>query len=131
MIETLSVTQILAVFIGLYWVATGVGLLNSHKNFATMIEEYRENTALGFLAGAFTFALGAAMVAVHNIWIGPLAIVVSLLAWSTLIKGALLLAFRRPYLDLMKGIAFTEATVTPYGIVIIVLGAILAIAGLV
>ncbi len=130
MIETFSVTQILAVFIGLYWVAAGVGLLNSHKNFATMIEEYRENTALGYLAGAFTFALGAAMVAVHNIWTGPLAIVVSLLAWSTLIKGALLLAFRRPYLDLMKGLSFTEATVTPYGIAIIVLGAILAIAGL-
>jgi len=131
MIEAFSVTQILAFFIGLYWVAAGVGLLNSHKNFATMIEEYRENTALGFLAGAFTFALGAAMAAVHNIWTGPLAIVVSLLAWSTLIKGALLLAFRGPYLDLMKGIAFTEATVTPYGIAIIVLGAILAIAGLV
>ena len=130
MIETFSVTQILAVFIGLYWVAAGVGLLHSHKNFATMIEEYRENTALGFLAGAFTFALGAAMVAVHNIWTGPLAIVVSLLAWLTLIKGALLLAFRRPYLDLMKGLSFTEATVTPYGIAIIVLGAILAIAGL-
>ena len=130
MIETLSVTQVLAVFVGLYMVAAGVGLLNSDKNFATMIEEYRDNTALGFLAGAFTFALGAAMVAVHNLWTGPLAIVVSLLAWWTLIKGALLLAFRRPYLDFMKGIPFTKATVTPYGIAIIVLGAILAVAGL-
>ena len=130
MIETLSVTQILAVFLGLYMVAAGIGLLTSHKSFATMIKEFSENTALGFLAGAFTFALGAAMVSVHNLWTGPLSIVVSLLAWWTLIKGALLLAIRRPYLDLMKGIPFTRATVTAYGIVIIVLGAVLAIAGL-
>ena len=74
MIETLSTTQILAVFIGLYMVAAGIGLLTGRGSYATMIEELRDNTAFGFLTGAFAFALGAAMVAVHNLWTGPLAI---------------------------------------------------------
>jgi hypothetical protein len=130
MIETLSVTQILAVFLGLYGVAAGIGMLTDRNSYASMIEGVRENTALGFLTGAFVFALGAAMVAVHNLWTGPLAIVVSLLAWWTLIKGVLLLAIRRPFLDIVNVVPFTGATGVPLGIAVIVLGAVLAIAGL-
>ena len=130
MIETLSVTQILAVFLGLYMVAAGIGMLTDRNSYASMIEGVRENTALGFLTGAFVFALGAAMVAVHNLWTGPLAIVVSLLAWWTLIKGVLLLAIRRPFLDIVNVVPFTGATGVPLGIAAIVLGAVLAIAGL-
>ena len=130
MIETLSVTQILALFLGLYMVAVGIGLFTGHNSYATMIDEFRENTALGFLTGAFTFALGAAMVAVHNLWTGPLAIVVSLIAWWTLIKGVLLLAIRRRYLDLINVVPFTAATAAPFSIAVMVLGVVLFYAGL-
>ena len=130
MIETLSVTQILAVFIGLYMVAAGIGFLTGRGSYATLIDELRDNTALGYVTGAFVFALGAAMVAVHNLWTGPLAIVVSLVGWGALIEGVLMLAIRRPFLGLVKVVPFTPATMVPFGIAAIVLGAVLAIAGL-
>ncbi len=130
MIETLSVTQILAVFLGLYMVAAGIGLLTGQDSFATMMEEFRENTALGFLTGAFTFALGAAMVAVHNLWTGPLTIVVSFIGWAALIEGVLMLAIRRPFLGLVRMVPFTAATMVPFGIAAIVFGAALLYAGL-
>ena len=130
MIETLSTTQILAVFIGLYMVAAGIGFLTGRGSYATLIDELRDNTALGYVTGAFVFALGAAMVAVHNLWTGPLAIVVSLVGWGALIEGVLMLAIRRTFLGLVKVIPFTPATMVPYGIAAIVLGAVLAIAGL-
>jgi len=130
MIETLSVTQILAVSIGLYMVAAGIGLLTERNSYATMIDELRENTALGFLTGAFVLALGAAMVAVHNLWTGPLAIVVSILAWWTLVKGVLLLAIRRPFLDLVNVVPFKSVNGVPFGIAVIVFGAVLLYAGL-
>ncbi len=130
MIETLSTTQILAVFIGLYMVAAGIGLLTGRGSYATMIEELRDNTAFGFLTGAFAFALGAAMVAVHNLWTGPLAIVVSLVGWAALIEGVLILAIRRRFLDLVKVVPLTGAAEVPFGIAIIVLGVVLLYAGL-
>ena len=130
MIETLSVTQILAVFIGLYMVAAGIGLLTDRNGYATLIDDLRENAALGYVTGVFVFALGAAMVAVHNLWTGSLAIVVSLFGWGTLVEGVLLLAIRRPSLSLAKVIPFTPATMVPYGIAVIVLGAVLLYAGL-
>ena len=130
MIETLSVTQILAVFIGLYMVAAGIGLLTDRNGYATLIDDLRENAALGYVTGVFVFALGAAMVAVHNLWTGSLAIVVSLFGWGTLVEGVLLLAIRRPSLSLVKVIPFTPATMVPYGIAAIVFGAVLLYAGL-
>ncbi len=130
MIETLSVTQILAVSLGLYIVAAGIGLLTERNSYATMIDELRENTALGFLTGAFVLALGAAMVAVHNLWTGPLAIVVSILAWWTLVKGVLLLAIRRPFLDSVNVVPFKSVNGVPLGIAVIVFGAVLLYAGL-
>jgi hypothetical protein len=130
MIETQSTTQILAVFIGLYMVAVAIGLLTGRGSYATMIDELRDNTALGFLTGAFAFALGAAMVAVHNLWTGPLAIVVSLVGWAALIEGVLILAIRRRFLDLVKVVPLTGAAEVPFGIAIIVLGVVLLYAGL-
>jgi hypothetical protein len=130
MIETLSVTQILAVFIGLYMVAAGIGFLTGRGSYASLIDELRDNTALGYVTGAFVFALGAAMVAVHNLWTGPLAIVVSLVGWGALIEGVLMLAIRRTFLGLVKVVPLTPATLVPCGIAVIVFGAVLAIAGL-
>lgn len=130
MIETLSTTQILAVFIGLYMVAAGIGFLTGRGSYATLIDELRDNTALGYVTGAFVFALGAAMVAVHNLWTGPLAIVVSLVGWGALIEGVLMLAIRRTFLGLVKVVPFTPATMVPYGIAAIVFGAVLLYAGL-
>jgi len=130
MIETLSVTQILAVFIGLYMVAAGIGFLTGRGSYATLIDELRDNTALGYVTGAFVFALGAAMVAVHNLWTGPLAIVVSLVGWGALIEGVLLLAIRRTFLGVVKVVPLTPATMVPCGIAAIVGGAVLLYAGL-
>ena len=130
MIETLSVTQILAVFIGLYMVAAGIGFLTGRGSYATLIDELRDNTALGHVTGAFVFALGAAMVAVHNLWTGPLAIVVSLVGWGALIEGVLMLAIRRTFLGLVKVVPLTPATLVPCGIAAIVGGAVLLYAGL-
>jgi len=128
MTETLTVTQLLAAFIGMYLVAAGIGLLSDQNSYAKMLDELRENTALGFLTGAFVLALGAAMVAVHNLWTGPLAVVVSVIAWWTLIKGICLLAIRRPFLELASAISFKNSA--PFGAAVILFGAALLYAGL-
>ena len=130
MIETLSVTQILAVFIGLYMVAAGIGLLTGRGSYATVIDDLRDNTALGYVTSVFVFVLGAVMVAVHNLWTDPLAIVVSLVGWGALIEGVLMLAIRRPFLNFVRVVPFTAATMVPCGIAAIVLGAVLLYAGL-
>jgi hypothetical protein len=130
MIETLSTTQILGVIIGLYMVAAGIGLLTGRGSYATVIDELRDNTALGYLTSVFVFVLGAVIVAVHNHWTGPVAIVVSLVGWAALIEGVLMLAIRRPLLGLVRVVPFTAAMMMPFGIASIVFGALLLYAAL-
>ncbi len=130
MVETLSVTQILAVFIGLYMVAAGVGLLTDKNAYATVIDDLRENPTLGYVTSVLVFVLGAAIVSVHNLWTDPLAVAVSLVGWGALVEGVLMLAIRRPFLSLVAVIPFTAATAVPFGIAIIVFGAVLLYAGL-
>jgi hypothetical protein len=129
MIENLTVTQLLATFVGLYLMAAGIGLLRERDSYSKMLNEFRDNTALGFVTGAFVFALGAAMVSVHNLWTGPLAIIVSMIAWWTIIKGFCLLAIRNQFLRLADAIAMENSALL--GTLIIVLGTALLAAGLV
>ena len=129
MIENLTVTQLLATFVGLYLMAAGIGLLHERDSYSKMLNEFRDNTALGFVTGAFVLALGAAMVSLHNLWTGPLAIIVSVIAWWTLIKGFCLLAIRNQFLRLADAIAIENSALL--GTLIIVLGTALLAAGLV
>jgi len=126
----LTITQILGVIIGLYMVATGIGLLTGRSSYATLIDDLRENTALGYITSVFVFVLGAVIVAVHNLWTSPVAIVVSLVGWAALIEGVLMLAIRRPFLSLVRVVPFTAATMVPLGIAGIVCGAVLVYAAL-
>ena len=129
MIENLNVTQLLAAFVGLYLIAAGIGLLREQDSYSKMLNEFRDNTALGFVTGAFVLALGAAMVAVHDVWTGPLAIIVSVIAWWTLIKGFCLLAIRNQFLAWANVVSLKNSALL--GTVVIVLGAALLAAGLV
>ena len=51
-----------------------------------------QNSAMTLILGVITLAAGLAMVLAHNIWSGgALVVIVTLLGWTTLIKGLLFL----------------------------------------
>ena len=103
-------------------VAAGIGLLNDRDSYATLIGDLSDYTALGYVTSVFVFVLGAVMVADHNLWTDPLAVVVSLIGWAVLIVGVLMLAIRRQFLGLVDVVPLTAATAVPLGIFIIVFG---------
>jgi len=120
--DTFATTQTFALFIGLYMLAGGTGILVDHKNYAGVIEEFRSSIAVTYLAGVMTFVLGAVIVAIHNLWTSPAAILVSLVGWAALVEGILLLAFRRPFLDLVSRFPMSARTMYPFGILAMAVG---------
>ena len=64
----------------------------------------------------FVFVLGAVLVAVHNQWNGPLAVIVSLISWGAFIEGVLMLAARRPFLDIVGRIPTSAKMMKAFGI---------------
>lgn len=108
MFDSLTLTQGLAALIGLYFLAAGVGLLRDRDVVMSMFQELKTQPMLGYLAGVVTFAIGAAMVGLHNDWSTWLSSFVSFIGWGALLEGTLLLAARTWFLELFEGLMTSE-----------------------
>ena len=125
----MTLTQTLALLIGLYMIAGGIALLREGATYVGVIKIFRENAALGYLAGVVTFAIGGALVALHNDWSTLLSSVISLVGWAALIEGFLLIALRDPFMKTFEKIAFTDGVIKGFGIGTLLLGAVLLYCG--
>lgn len=126
--DTISVLTLrLAEVIGLYMVVMGVGGLAAPHRWRAMMGDLERSPGLVMALGFPAFAIGAALVLIHDIWTDPLAIVVTLIGYVALVKGALLLAVPGPLFKLGRwSLNFTRA----WAIISILLGILLFLAGL-
>ncbi|MBA4765749.1 MAG: hypothetical protein H2048_09755 [Erythrobacter sp.] len=94
MAEGVDIPAWIALFMGLYALAAGIGELRHPGGWAAMLEDYERNTALRFLTGIVCIGLGGAIYLVSpwrpDDW---LAILITVLGGWMAIEGALILAF--------------------------------------
>jgi len=89
----LPLTVFLAKLIGLYCIIVALALMARKQSTIAAIKALVGNPPLLLLVEVLGLALGLAMVLGHNIWSGgALPIVVTLLGWVMVIRGAVLLA---------------------------------------
>ena len=131
MLDNPTTTQILAALIGLYFLAAGVGLLVDRKNASELMRELTAHPMFGFLGGIIAFAIGGAIVAVHNNWDSLLSGFVSLVGWMSLAEGVLMLACRKWFLGLFTRLALSPGVVTVFGLGTLIAGAMLVSAAIV
>ena len=81
---------LIAKFIGHYIMVIGIGLLFNSKAFQKIMEDFFKNAALVYVTGLITFVAGLAIVLSHNLWVLDWRLIITLLGWNVLIKGALL-----------------------------------------
>ncbi len=129
--DALNTTQILAALIGLYFLAAGVGLLVDRNNAAELMKELTAQPMFGFLGGIIAFAIGGAIVGVHNNWNGILSGFVSLVGWVSLLEGVLMLACRKWFLGLFTRLALSPGVVTAFGLGTLIAGVALVSAAFV
>jgi len=108
MLDSLTLTQGLAALIGLYFLAAGVGLLCERERLGQMFQELKAQPMLGYLGAVVAFAIGGAIVSVHNDWSTWLSSFVSLMGWGALLEGTLLLAARTWFLELFEGVLTSD-----------------------
>lgn len=122
MLATYSLTETIALLLGLYFLAAGLGLVIDTRGFAGIFNEFENSKALSFMAALSAFVIGAVIVAIHNLWTDPLAIFVTLVGWIALIKGILILAF--PGLISLIGtvLPLTEKFIRAYGFFVLLIG---------
>lgn len=122
MFDALTLTQGLAALIGLYFVSAGVGLLRDRAGAAAMFQALKTQPMLGYLGALIAFAIGGAIVAVHNDWSSWLAGFVSLVGWVALLEGVLLLAAREWFIGLFDNALTRDGFLKAAAIATIVAG---------
>jgi hypothetical protein len=127
MTTTSVITLHLCVLLGLYMLAAGIGGLHEGARWRGLIDELERSPGLCYLLAALAFLAGAGMVLLHNFWSDPLAILVTLIGWSALAEGLVLLAFPAAWFALARlFVPYLRAV----AIAAILLGALLLLAGL-
>lgn len=125
MLDTYTLTQTIAIFLGIYMLSAGVGLLTDSKGFASVMDDFIDNLGLTYIAAVVAFFAGATLVAIHNLWSTPLEIIVSLVSWAALIEGVLMIAFRRPFFTIIGAMPLNEKFMKGYGVFTITIAAVL------
>ncbi len=93
----MNTTIFLAKAFSLYFVIVGLAMIFHRKYYLEAAAEMLEHKGLSFFTAIFTLTLGILLVLFHNIWDEVWAIVISVLAWLTLLKGMVRLFFPKQF----------------------------------
>ncbi len=82
----MNLSKYLAELWGITIAVVSFVLLIKPKRLGRLFAEV-ENEAIMFFLGIVTFAIGLAMVLVHNLWVPDWRVAITILGWLTLFKG--------------------------------------------
>ena len=95
--DMLTLTTFLSRLIGIYCIIVGTAMALHKAATLQMVVALVNDPPVMYLFGLIVVAVGLAMVLHHNFWRrGPVAAVVTLIGWTTLLKGLLFLLLPPP-----------------------------------
>ncbi len=89
----MEVSIFLAKALGLYLVIVGAGMLINGEKFRKMLLPILKDPGMVLFTGFLALIVGIPMVIIHNLWVMDWRVLITILAWLTLIKGAVRMFF--------------------------------------
>jgi len=83
----------LAKVFGILFTVIGLGFLINFKSYQKIYDDFFKNSALIYIGGFLALIMGTLLVIYHNIWEGGWVVIITVLAWMSLLKGIILLIF--------------------------------------
>ncbi|MCF7830730.1 hypothetical protein K9M41_01905 [Candidatus Gracilibacteria bacterium] len=83
----------LAKFLGIMFTVMGLAILFNFKTYPKVMGDVLKNSALVYLCGFLSLMMGILLVLFHNVWEGGWVVLITVIAWISLVKGVLLLLF--------------------------------------
>lgn len=103
-------------------------MLINRKNIDLLFEAYK-STAAVYITGILETFLGIALVLGHNMWTADFRVVITLIGWMLLLRGAGRVLFPSRIPRVLGKFRTMQSTFTPLLAVIFLLGAYLAYMG--
>ncbi len=83
----MEISRFLGKVIGLYLIIVSIAILINMPKFVSTVNELINNVPLMFVTGFFTLVLGLLLVVSHNIWQWNWRVIITIIAWISLLKG--------------------------------------------
>jgi uncharacterized protein YjeT (DUF2065 family) len=125
----METSVILAKIIGPLFVVVGLGLFINLDHYRRMLSDFGSSPLSIYMAGTTALLLGLIVVTFHNVWVVNWPVIITLLGWSALIKGAVRIAAPRLVADRAGLYARNTNVITASALVTLVLGGILTYFG--
>ena len=114
----------LARLLGPLFLIVGAGLLLNPKAFRTMAGELVRSVTLIYLFGLIDFAAGLAIVLTHNVWLMSWRVLITLIGWLLLIRGAVRVLIPETVMGYAAKIIRNKQLIPVSGIVLALLGVV-------
>lgn len=89
----MDVSKFLSKAIGIYLIIVSIAMLVNMHQFIVNVNNLVNNAPLMFVTGFFTLILGILMVLSHNIWQWNWRVIITIIAWISLLKGASIILY--------------------------------------
>lgn len=83
----MEISLFLGKVLGCYFLIAGFAYLTQRRVFAEVTKEMSRNFYLIYIISFFVMILGLLMVFSHNLWVEDWRVLITIIAWVTLIKG--------------------------------------------
>jgi len=125
----MPVSVFLARLLGPLLLLPGIGLLVNPRAFRTMATEVVGSPTLVYLFGLLDFAAGLAILLVHNVWTVNWRVLITLIGWLLLIRGAARILITDTLMGYARTLIRNKQLYPVSGGVLVVLGLVLCYFG--
>ncbi len=118
--------MLVAQFFGPVYLAVGLGFLLSPDHYEKMVGEFvgkNASAAMTYLGGLMAFFAGMVILHLHNAWTQDWTVLVTILGWLAVLKGALLLMIPNHFMGQFEGMVKSKGFMNFAKLFAIVLGA--------
>ena len=89
----MELSILIAKIIAVLYITSGFALLIGTLDFDRIVEELLASRALVYIAGSVAIMIGVVLVGQHNTWVSDWTIMITLICWSLLIGGIVIIIF--------------------------------------
>ena len=125
----MQTSTFLAKLIGPVMLVLGAALLINAREFRAVMDDFIRNPTFAFLTGLMALPAGLAIVLTHNVWTADWRVLITLIGWLTIFKGAIRLLAPQQVTNVGRQLLAKPQVLTISAAIWILLGAVLCFFG--
>ncbi len=115
--------------LGIYLLIVSLSMLINMPYFFIRVQLLMHDPNAMFITGFMTLILGILMVLSHNVWEWSWRVLVTIIAWLTLLKGMSVVACPTYLIDLTNSVSASKATIYSAAVIDLILALVLCYYG--